>query len=179
MMTQLRWSPPRLLPIICTRQQERRVIAWAVAVLACIGGIAVGPEAVRVGTPALGQATSGLSSPPADTPVMAPGQRVKRPFGWIEIKTFDSTEGDPSVFKIEFQVVCESSPVNFDPMNEFRLIVDGVPRSPAESHPGSTYVRSESAEDGNVIFSVHGQHRVVHVQFGTGSSGRSFLRWPD
>ena len=75
------------------------MIAWGVAVLACIGGIAVGPEAVRVGTPALAQATS---SPPADTPVMVPGQRVRRPFGWIEIKTFDRTEGDPSVFKVEF-----------------------------------------------------------------------------
>jgi hypothetical protein len=155
------------------------MIAWAVAVLACIGGIAVGPEAVMVGTPALAQATSGLSSPPADTPVMAPGQRVKRPFGWIEIKTFDRTEGDPSVFKIDFLVVSEASAVGFSADNEFRLIVDGVPRSPAASSPSSMLVRGESAEDGQVVFRVHGQHRVVHVQFGTGSSGRSFLRWPD
>src|SRR5688572_2295798 len=94
MMTQLRRSRPRLLPTVSTRR-KRRVIAWGAVVLTCIGGIAVGPEeAVRIGTPALAQATSGIPSPPADAPVMVPGQRVRRSYGWIEIMTFDRTERD-------------------------------------------------------------------------------------
>lgn len=180
MMTQLRRSQPRLLPTVSTRRRKRRVIAWGAVVLTCIGGIAVGPEAVRIGTPALAQATSGIPSPPADAPVMVPGQRVRRSYGWLEIMTFDRSERDQdSVFRVEFRVRNESSSeINFSGQGQFRLIVDGVPRSPAESSDRLN-VEAESAEDGYVTFRVGGKPRVVHVQVGTGDSGRSFLRWPD
>jgi hypothetical protein len=182
MIRQLRRSRPRLLPTVSTRQRGQRGIVWGAAVLACIGGIAVGSKEVTVGTPALAQATSGIPSPPADAPIMVPGQRVQRPFGWIEISTFGRSEQDQnSIFTVEFLVVNASSQavvLNFS--DETRLITDGIPRAPAEISPHSVIrVQTESAMEGNATFRVRGRPGIVYIQFGTGKTGRSFLRWPD
>jgi hypothetical protein len=147
-------------------------------VLSCIGGITVGPEPVEVGTPALAQATSGIPAPPADAPVMAPGQRVHRSFGWIEIMTFSrSDQNQYSIFSVEFRVRTEENSVAFDSSRMFRLVADGFPREPDSA--GIFFIDIESAKESKVTFHVRGRPRVVYLQFGTGKSEHSFLRWPD
>jgi hypothetical protein len=115
---------------------------------------------------------------------MFPGQRVQKPFGWIEIRTFDRTEGDPSVFKVEFLAVNERAKSGIGiGRDEFRLIVDGLPHSPVES--SSVVIPVEDTAEGYVVFRVNGQKdHTVYLQFGTASSlprfgSHSLLRWPD
>jgi hypothetical protein len=40
-------------------------------------------------------------------------------------------------------------------------------------------VAKEAAEYGKASFTVRGMPGTVHLQFGTGAAGRSYLRWPD
>lgn len=184
-MAQSKRSQLWTVPVFGTRPQRRRATVWSVATLACIGGIAGGPEVLGDRTQALAQTTSGTPSPPDDAPIMRPGQRVRRPFGSIEITTFTRSEVQQnSIFKIEFLVRNESpKDVKVSVPGYIRLIADGVPRAPIETTPKYPYdldVQLESAEYGDATFSVRGQPHVVHVQFGTGDAvGRSFLRWPD
>jgi hypothetical protein len=175
----------RLLPAGSTRHRKQRVIAWGAVTLTCIGAIAAGPETVRIGSPALAQATSS-AVPPNDAPVMRLGERVLRPFGWIEIKSFTRSNRDKDTeFKVEYLVFNNGdSTATIRLRDFFRLVVDGVPRSPS-SYSGSRgtseelWILRESAEDGDVTFTVRGRPSLVHLQLGTGDEGRSFLRWPD
>jgi len=99
---------------------------------------------------------------------------MQRSFGWIEITTFGRSEQDQdSVFNVEFMIINGSSrDMDYQPVDEIRLIVDGVPRAPRETVPsGYVTVNTESAIDGKAIFRVRGRPRDVYVQFGTGSPG--------
>jgi hypothetical protein len=178
-VTLFRWTWPRLVSAIWTRRRQLRSTRWGAAV-ACIAMIAVASGA-KIGIPVSAQAA--ILSPPADAPIMRPGQQVQVPFGSIEIRTFNRSERDgDSFFGIEFLLVNQSREgITINLRDYVRLIADGVPRAPAEAS-GNIYgvtVRMESAEYCTTKFRVPQRPNVVHILFGTGDEPHIFLRWPE
>ena len=175
-MTPYRGNRSRFLSPAGLLLWRRRATTWTTAALVCFGGITLGPKAVTIATPALAQATSGMPLPPDNAQVMVAGQRIRRPFGWIEIRTFGRSEqSDNSIFDVNFLVInTTEEEVTLEIRNLMRLVADGIPRTPAKmtcpasEHSYSLHVATESAEFCNARFSVHGQPNLVHVQFGTG-----------
>jgi len=147
--------------------------------LVCIGVIAGGLDAVRIPIPNFIAGASGAPAPPDDAAPLTPGQRVRRPFGWVEIRTFNrSQKAGDTVFEVEFLLINDSSePINADLSSFVRLIADGIPRAPSSWQVSSNKVLPDSAEYCNTKFTVRGRPRVVHIQFGSEDSGLSFLRW--
>jgi hypothetical protein len=186
LLTKLSLGWLRLLIAAGIWWQTQRAIVWGALTLTCIGLIAAGPETMGVGTPAEAQTTPSMVSPPNDAPVMRLGERVLKGFGWIEISSFTRSKKDKDTeFKVEYIVFNNiDKTINIDLMDFFRLIADDMPRAPSgvsgSNNTGAViFVAKESAEYGDVTFTVRGQPRVTYVQFGTGDAGRSFLRWPD
>jgi hypothetical protein len=120
------------------------------------------------------------STPPEDAQPMSPGQRVRRPYGWVEIRTFNrSQKSADTIFEVEFLMINESAEsIRSDLSNFVRLIADGIPRAPSSWQVSADKVLPDSAEYCNVKFTVRGRPRAVYVQFGTEDSGLTFLRWP-
>jgi len=162
-----------------------RTIIWSTATVACISWVAVSLETSSLGAPAFAQAAPDMPSPPANAPIMRPGQKVSQSYGWLEVSTFSrSRDGNDSVFTIEFNVFNGSrAPILMDP-GSVRLITDGLPRAPS-TNAGFRVVASESVEERFAAsFRIRGQPRVVFVQFvfvqfGGSGGDRSYLRWPD
>jgi hypothetical protein len=151
--------------------------------LAGAGWLALGPGMHGGGGGAArAQDASARWEPPddADAPVMRPGQRVRRPSGWVEVTTFNRTNGrNESVFSVSYLFLNDGSrDVSVNAANLVRLVTDGIPRAPAE-YKGYSSVPAESALDFSATFRVRGRPRVVYLQFGTGDVERSYLRWPD
>jgi hypothetical protein len=168
---------------LCIRRREWSVFGWGMVALTCIGVIAGGLDVLVVGSPVLAQPAPGISSSPDDEPLLRPGQRMRRPFGWVEIRTFSRSQKDgDTAFELEFLVINESRNTmrNFQAQNLVRLIADDVPRAPYSSEPDwPKDILPDSAEYCNAKFSVRGTPHVVRVQFGTVDTGRTFLRWPE
>ncbi len=141
-------------------------------------------EPMKPGNVAVAQSISGVTPTADDVPILSPGQRVRRPFGSIEITTFRrSTSEKEAVFDVEFLVRNESrKAVKIELGDYVRLSADGVPRAPARTTPAYPYsleVALESAEYASVSFRTRGQPNTIILQFGTGESPRSILRWPN
>jgi hypothetical protein len=126
------------------------------------------------------ESASAAPTPPEDAQPMSPGQRVRTPFGWVEIRTFNrSQKSADTIFEVEFLMVNESTDsIRSDLSNFVRLIADGIPRAPSSWQVSADKVLPDSAEYCNAKFTVRGRPRAVYVQFGTEDSGLSFLRWP-
>jgi hypothetical protein len=173
-------SRSRLFPADGMRRRDWLAIIGAAVTWACSDVIVGGSEVV--GSPALAQAAPSLPPPPDDAPILSPGQRVQRPFGWAEIRSYNRSQKDgDTAFDIDFLLINESAQrlSNLQLQDLVRLIADGVPRAPFSRQPSSYFdIEGESAEYCNAKFSVRGQPHVVYIQFGTGDAGRSFLRWP-
>jgi hypothetical protein len=121
------------------------------------------------------------AGPPENAPVMRAGVFVRRPFGAVEITTFSRSRTDEGArFDVEFLIRNEGQQkLSFWTAEFIRVVADGVPRAPIAVSPGLMEVPNEAAEYGKASFTVRGMPGIVHLQFGNGASGRSFLRWPD
>ena len=150
--------------------------------LAGLGSLWAHPEA---GGSALAQgARDDDTAPPADAPIMRPGQRVQRDHGWVGITTFNRSYAprqQESVFTLQFTFLNEHSrETTLRGRDIARLVTDGVPRAPVQWFPDRANIPPESAQECSLTFRVRGRPGVVLVQFGTGDEiARSFLRWPD
>jgi hypothetical protein len=162
------------------RGTARRAMLWcAVAALTCIG--VVGDlNLTASGVRTLIDSALAASAPPDDAQPMSPGQRVRRPYGWVEIRTFNrSQKSTDAIFEVEFLLINESAEsIRSDLSNFVRLIADGIPRAPSSWQVSADKVLPDSAEYCNAKFTVKGRPRAVYVQFGTEDSGLNFLRWP-
>jgi hypothetical protein len=172
-------SRARLLLPASFRGMARRTMVWCSAAIACLG-LVNGLDMIGSQVPLLVDGALAAASPPDDASLMSPGQRVRRPFGWVEIRTFNrSQKSADTVFEVEFLAINESSEsVRLDLSNFVRLIADDIPRAPSSWQMSSREVLPNSAEYCTAKFTVRGRPRVVHIQFGTGDDGFSFLRWP-
>lgn len=150
--------------------------AAAAMCVAEVGDLSFAGSELRIST----ESALAASTPPDDAQPMSPGQRVRRPYGWVEIRTFNrSQKSADTVFEVEFLMINESSEsIRSDLSNFVRLIADGIPRAPSSWQVSADKVLPDSAEYCNVKFTVRGRPRAVYVQFGTEDSGLSFLRWP-
>src|SRR5262249_20711964 len=130
------------------------------------------------------QATT-VPSPPQDAPPLRPGQRVKRPYGELEISTVERSPKDQdTMFKFELLIRNQSPQEVEVPLVDYvRVIADGVPRAPEITSLGpyesKVKVRPESSEYAWATFRVRGQPRIVYLQVGVGDTPRSYLRWVD
>lgn len=176
MRTESKWA--QLLLIFSLLKQRQRVLLLSAAVLMWIGGVACCPEAIRSSNSAFAQAP--VPSPPSDTPVMRPGQRLGREYGWAEIETFTRSEsGKGEMFTVTIRIWNGSSnQINFEPDGSSRLITDGFPAAPIKSSPSYVSAPSETMGRFSVTFQTNEHPKLVFFQFGTGN-GRTFLRWPD
>jgi hypothetical protein len=164
--------------------RARGTLAWGAAILSCIGATTGLGEWLGMTTPALAQAVPGLPSPPDNAPDLSAGQRVRTPFGWLQISSFSrSQKNGDTIFDISFLAINVSArDTDLYLADYVRLIADEIPRAPfstSSSASGRTAIPADSGVDCNVKFSVRGQPHVVHIQFGTQNTGRSFLRWPE
>ena len=165
-------SPTALTP----SSQRRCLLHWGI----------VGTAAVCVSRWSFAQSAQDddEAGPPADAPLLRPGDRVRMPNGRVMIETFNKSfaqRQQETTFTIRF--IFHNTSTNgsrLETRDLVRLVADGVPRAPVEWFPGSATVPADSAQDGWATFRVRGRPRVVHVQFGVDErSGRAFLRWPD